>query len=277
MQVLIHSTLSLPLLRNFRRFRVRSFFLLQLTILYAVCLFPWQECHSASPSRLPGVTGEFSYYQSVKFLELEHSAVDSGSLSRYANTNANANANIGGVTNITPDTSADTLGGYSAWTTAKTGQSPSQSPTSALLKSMFVPGLGQIGNGKYLKAALVISTETLLILRWRHFRNETVATRDALENTPISDLTTRASLFSRFQIVRNDRNLFAWLAGTAIFLSMFDAFVDAHLASFPGSELELSAGPLPATNLWTLSPTLSQPLIDDLPVQPLGLTLNLRF
>lgn len=142
---------------------------------------------------------------------------------------------------------------YSAWTQKESAESRHQSPTAALFKSMLVPGLGQLGNRKYLKAGIVIALEGTLILRWRHFRNRTVDARDYFEAQALGS-TERSLGFAEFEAVRNDRNLFAWLAGTSIFLSMIDAFVDAHLSGFPdqnsqsesaeGSSISLRVAPL---------------------------------
>lgn len=129
-------------------------------------------------------------------------------------------------------TGVDSISDYKSWTQAETEELKHQSPTAALFKSMVVPGWGQLGNRKYLKAGIVIALEGTLFLRWRHFRNRTVEARELFEAQPINSLE-RSLYFQEFEAVRNDRNLFAWLTGTAIFLSMIDAFVDAHLAGFP--------------------------------------------
>lgn len=134
--------------------------------------------------------------------------------------------------------------GYEGWTTTPLVDRGRQSPTAAMFKSLLVPGLGQIGNRKYLKAALVISGETFLFLRWLDFRNQTVDARAALEAE--NDTALRGPLFTKFDNVRDQRNLYAWLTGTAIFASMIDAFVDAHLAKFPAPENKLSLNLTPA-------------------------------
>jgi len=125
------------------------------------------------------------------------------------------------------------------WTTKPVEDRKRQSPGAAMLKSAFVPGWGQLGNRKYFKAALVIGGETYLFLRWLDFRNQTVDARAAFESVE-DDLTLRRQLFSEFDTVRDKRNFYAWLTGTLIFVSMIDAFVDAHLAKFPATEKEFS-------------------------------------
>ncbi len=127
---------------------------------------------------------------------------------------------------------------YEGWTGEPTKERHRQSPTTALFKSMLVPGLGQIGNRKHIKAALIIGGETFLFLRWLDFRNQTADARVAFEAE--NDLVLRGQLFAEFDSVRDKRNLSAWMTGTVIFISMIDAFVDAHLAKFPAPEKKLS-------------------------------------
>ncbi len=141
------------------------------------------------------------------------------------------------------DSVENSLPDYESWTGDSSETQRSQRPSVALFKSMLVPGLGQIGNRQYIKAAIVIGVEGFLFSRWLKFRDETVDARAAFEAQMIGD-PQREILFNKFEVVRNDRNLFAWLTGTSIFLSMFDAFVDAHLRNFPGLGSKISFGPL---------------------------------
>ena len=46
-----------------------------------------------------------------------------------------------------------------------------QNPTKALFKSMLVPGLGQFGNRKYFKAAVVVGLQAWLISSAAAFRD----------------------------------------------------------------------------------------------------------
>jgi len=134
---------------------------------------------------------------------------------------APANVLGGSYSYLTPNDSSDTENNQldkrvQGWTGSEEKGRIVQNPTAALFKSMAVPGWGQVGNKKYIKAGFVIGLES-----WFFFQN-------AAELDP-----NRTFLFNRFQATKNDRNLFAWLTGTAIFVSMFDAFVDAHLSGFP--------------------------------------------
>ncbi|UCD18052.1 MAG: hypothetical protein JSV44_03855, partial [Candidatus Zixiibacteriota bacterium] len=105
-----------------------------------------------------------------------------------------------------------------------------QHPTIALFKSMLVPGWGQIGNGKYVKAGIIIALEATLIGTYLHYRNKTDDAESDFLSAPESDRPWR---FEEYEDARDQRNRFGWYTATLIFLSMFDAYVDAHLARFP--------------------------------------------
>jgi hypothetical protein len=88
------------------------------------------------------------------------------------------------------------------------------SPTGALLKSVVVPGWGQLANGKEQKAAVYIAIEGYFITKaliWRHRARESGI-----------DYTT-------YDHARDRRNFFTWLTGITIFVSMFDAYADSYL------------------------------------------------
>jgi hypothetical protein len=93
-----------------------------------------------------------------------------------------------------------------------------KNPTGAMLRSLIFPGWGQFYNGKYLKAALAFAVETSLVATAVYWNQQAVkATEDE-------------RLF--YQHNRNTANW--WLAAT-ILISMFDAYVDAHLSDFDES------------------------------------------
>jgi Family of unknown function (DUF5683) len=162
----------------------------------------------------------------------------------------------------TDSTDTESSGQFEGWTTKPNEDKGRQSPSAAMFKSLLVPGLGQIGNRKYLKAALVIGGETFLFLRWLDYRNQTVDARAAFEAE--ENLTLRGELFAKFDNVREKRNLNAWFTGTVIFASMIDALVDAHLAKFPAPEKKLS---------FDLEPTMSE----NQPVSGFSAKITWRF
>lgn len=109
-----------------------------------------------------------------------------------------------------------------------------QHPTLALFKSMFVPGLGQLGNRRYVKAIVIAGLETWLIGSAVHYGRQASDFRDQWNEA--DDVASRNILYGLYEDRRDERNKFTWFAGITIFLSMFDAYVDAHLSGSPGRE-----------------------------------------
>jgi hypothetical protein len=106
-----------------------------------------------------------------------------------------------------------------------------QPPTLALFKSMLVPGLGQIGNRRYFKAALFAGLEGLMLVKAIKRGNEIGDARARYENA--TDLTIRRGAYAIYDSKRKSRNKYAWFCGLTVFISMFDAYVDAHLSGSP--------------------------------------------
>ncbi len=112
-------------------------------------------------------------------------------------------------------------------------------PTGALLLSVAIPGGGQFYNRKYLKSLLYGGTEIYLIKyvswRWKqmdeHWRN--------FRNT--DDSVIKAQQFALFEKRRDSRNAHIWLTALVVFVSMFDAYVDAHLADFNQTDKAFNA------------------------------------
>ena len=103
-------------------------------------------------------------------------------------------------------------------------------PTGALLLSIAIPGGGQFYNRKYIKSFAYGGTEIYLVKyvywrwkqmdeHWRNFKNA-------------DDDLTKAQQFALFEKKRDSRNTHIWLTALVVFVSMFDAYVDAHLADF---------------------------------------------
>jgi len=117
--------------------------------------------------------------------------------------------------------------------------SPGPSPTLTMFKSVVLPGWGQAANRKYLKAALVCAVETYFISRAIHFAGKASDWRKIWKATPA------LATFRQYADYRDSRNSNLWGTAITIFLSMFDAYVDAHLRNFPpqipkGSSLSLT-------------------------------------
>jgi hypothetical protein len=106
-----------------------------------------------------------------------------------------------------------------------------KSPTGALFRSVVIPGWGQFYNAKYLKSLVVFGTETTFItlagIEWRR-RNEH---KRKFEDLP-PDHPDKYWEFEEFRFYEDRRNLFLWITAGIVFISMFDAYVDAHLYNF---------------------------------------------
>lgn len=80
-------------------------------------------------------------------------------------------------------------------------------------KLSFIPGLGQIYNREYLKAAAFIGSEYWAVSRFMEFKNEG---RIALRNT------------------------YAWWVFGLFVWNILDSYVDAHLSTFPSKRLDFN-------------------------------------
>jgi len=106
-----------------------------------------------------------------------------------------------------------------------------QKPMTALLKSMVVPGWGQLGNKRYFKAALYAGLDALFIVRAVNYRKEA---RDFYDLYQAADsIDERNVYYADYDNRRTRRNKATWFAVIVTFLATFDAYVDAHLAGFP--------------------------------------------
>ena len=111
-----------------------------------------------------------------------------------------------------------------------------QRPTVALFKSMVIPGWGQWGNRRYLKAAVVFGVQVWFIGSAVHFGRQAADFRARWEVE--TDTDRRRELYDLFDDRRTRRNKFLWFAGLTTFISMFDAYVDAHLSGKPSRRRE---------------------------------------
>lgn len=100
-------------------------------------------------------------------------------------------------------------------------------PSSVLLKSALFPGWGQLTNRKYFKAALVFGLEawfvTGAVKNWRD--------ANAAKDRFLADPGTPQH-FTDYQFYRGNRSDYLWFLGITLFVSMFDAYVDAHLIPY---------------------------------------------
>lgn len=106
-----------------------------------------------------------------------------------------------------------------------------QNPTGALFKSMLIPGWGQIGNKRAIKAGIFIGLETWFGYEAVKYGRQAHDVRAAYNAA--TDSTIKLSIYSRYQDRRSSRNKYIWFFGLTTFVSMFDAYVDAHLSGSP--------------------------------------------
>jgi hypothetical protein len=106
-------------------------------------------------------------------------------------------------------------------------------PWSIMARSALVPGLGQWTNGRRIKAALVAGGEVVAALQLLDAHRDT---GDALERQEAAlaagQTAVAAAAGDEYEQAYNRRATWAWIAATAVALSMLDAYVDAHLLQF---------------------------------------------
>lgn len=105
-------------------------------------------------------------------------------------------------------------------------------PTLVLVKSMVVPGWGQITNRRYVKAAIAIGLETWFIAgavtEWRKANDA----RDDFRANP-----GNLDSFYEYDFHNGNKNDYLWALGVTTFISMFDAYVDAHLRPYQNDRI----------------------------------------
>ena len=106
-----------------------------------------------------------------------------------------------------------------------------QNPTAALFKSLLVPGLGQFGNRKYFKAALFAGLEVWFISSAIDYNSKAQDYRTLYDASDVAD--ERREFYSQYEDQRDQRNKYLWFTGITVFVSIFDAYVDAHLSGSP--------------------------------------------
>ncbi|MCD6233877.1 MAG: hypothetical protein J7K63_02405 [Candidatus Marinimicrobia bacterium] len=93
-----------------------------------------------------------------------------------------------------------------------------KNPRTAVLCSAFFPGAGQMYNGKWLKAGILSGLEVYTLYRAHAFHEDYK-----------QDTTDKDSQINR--------NKHLWYAAGVYVYAMLDAYVDAHISSFPEGNL----------------------------------------
>jgi len=126
-------------------------------------------------------------------------------------------------------------------------------PFTVMLRSAAIPGWGQLYNHKYVKAGLVVGGEGLLVYEaLQELKRENQAIDRQHEILVAGgDITDPAYIDASLdqETHRNRKISWIWFGIAAHLLSMMDAYVDAHLASFeadfgpPESAVDLGGAP----------------------------------
>jgi hypothetical protein len=104
-----------------------------------------------------------------------------------------------------------------------------KSPMGALFRSVVFPGWGQFYNGAYIKGSIVMLTESYFIYKAAHWWRQAEDQYNLVQSLPVDE---RYAEFQVYESYRGKRNDFLWLVALSVFISMFDAYVDAHLSGF---------------------------------------------
>jgi len=106
-------------------------------------------------------------------------------------------------------------------------------PFKAAALSLVVPGGGQFYNESYLKAVLVASLECTLIglTTYHYFKSEDYYNKYRT--------TGNEKYYDKYLDYYYKRQNDLWWTGLTVFLSVIDAFVDAHLHNFEGKKNDI--------------------------------------
>ena len=88
-----------------------------------------------------------------------------------------------------------------------------------------------MGNRRWFKAGLFIGLQTWFGYKAITHGQDAHSLRAAFEAE--TDTSRRLLLHTAYDNERSDRNKFVWFFGLATFVSMFDAYVDAHMSGSP--------------------------------------------
>ena len=106
-----------------------------------------------------------------------------------------------------------------------------KSPLGALWRSVAFPGWGQLYNKKYFKAGLAFGAEvtflTLMAIEWKRTDDQ----KRIFDSLPLNHPDKQYE-YNLYKYYRDQRSLYLWSSLATIFISMFDAYVDAQLYDF---------------------------------------------
>jgi hypothetical protein len=119
-------------------------------------------------------------------------------------------------------------------TTIDTAFVMEKSPWGAVLRSAIVPGLGQIYNESYFKAAVIWGIEGALLAAWI-FNNDRYKKNGDLY-IQAQDLRLKPQYRDIRDFYRDQRDLVTIYMSLVYLLNLIDAYVDAHLFDFTVKE-----------------------------------------
>lgn len=109
-----------------------------------------------------------------------------------------------------------------------------QRPTTALLKSLVIPGWGQVGNGRWFKAILFAGLQVWFVGEVVHYGGQASDFKNLYEQSV--DVSQRNDYYGLYEDRRQERNKYIFFLGLATLVSVFDAYVDAHLSGAPDAQ-----------------------------------------
>jgi hypothetical protein len=105
---------------------------------------------------------------------------------------------------------------------------------------MAIPGWGQVGNGDYVKAIIFFGLDAWMVGSAIHYGLQAADFKEKFEAA--QTVEERNAWHSLYDDRRGERNKFTWFAVIISFISMFDAYVDAHFSGFPDADREQRIG-----------------------------------
>jgi hypothetical protein len=109
-----------------------------------------------------------------------------------------------------------------------------QRPTTALLKSLVIPGWGQVGNGRPLKAGIYAGLQGWFIGAAFHYGGQASDLKNLYEASTVDE--QRNDYYHLYEDRRQERNKYIFFLGLTTLVSVFDAYVDAHLSGTPADQ-----------------------------------------
>ncbi|MDH3936665.1 MAG: DUF5683 domain-containing protein, partial [candidate division Zixibacteria bacterium] len=89
------------------------------------------------------------------------------------------------------------------------------------------------GNKRHIKALVYLGLEAWMVGAAFHYHRQVSDFRQLFDETPTENVSLRNDYYTLYQDRKDERSKYTWFAVIVAFVSMFDAYVDAHLSGFP--------------------------------------------